>query len=159
MIWRKFFFKTNIIIYCCRFFTCYANKVRQFSLCHGRGTSKPNKTRKWRTSPLVSWSSRYINIHKKNPCIFWNFWFTKKSYVGMIYMLAKAYLVWKEEKYLIGALNCGECVWKKGLLKKGISFCIVMNIISVQSIWWIFFLLLKKVQVFVMVWPAVDMCF
>ena len=49
-------------------------------------------------------------------------------------MLAKAYLVWKEEKYLIGALNCGECVWKKGLLKKGISFCIIMTIFSVKSI-------------------------
>ena len=139
MIWRNFFFKTNIIIHCCRFFTFYANKVRQFSLCHGRGTSKPNKTRKWRTSPLVSWSSRYINFTKKYPRIFGIFNFTKPKYVGMIYMLAKAYLVWKEEKYLIGALNCGECVWKKGLLKKGISFCIIMNIISVQSIWWIFF--------------------
>ena len=42
---------------------------------------------------------------------------------GMIYMLAKAYLVWKEEKYLIGALNCGECIWRKGLLKKGPGIC------------------------------------
>ena len=140
MILRDFFFKTNIIIYCCRFFTCYANKVRQFSLCHGRGTSKPNKTRKWRTSPLVSWSSRYINFTKKSILVFFGiFNFMKTKYVGMIYMLAKAYLVWKEEKYLIGALNCGECVWKKGLLKKGISFCIIMTIFSVKSIWWIFF--------------------
>ena len=39
-------------------------------------------------------------------------------------MLAKAYLVFgKEEKYLIGALNCGECVWRKGLLKKGPGIC------------------------------------
>ena len=146
MIWRNFFFKTNIIIYCCRFFTFYANKVRQFSLRHGRGTSKPNKTRKWRTSPLVSWSSRYLyHFHKKKfILVFLEFLILRKIYVGMIYMLAKAYLVWKEEKYLIGALNCGECVWKKGLLKKGISFCIIMTIFSVKSIWWIFFLTFKK---------------
>ena len=42
---------------------------------------------------------------------------------GMIYMLAKAYLVWNDEKYLAGALKCGECVWKKGLLKKGPGIC------------------------------------
>ena len=76
-----------------------------------------------------------FQFHKKKYSrIFGIFNFTKTKYVGMIYMLAKAYLVWKEEKYLIGALNCGECVWKKGLLKKGISFCIIMTIFSVKSI-------------------------
>ena len=42
---------------------------------------------------------------------------------GVVYMLARAYLVWKEDKYLQGALKCGECVWKKGLLKKGPGIC------------------------------------
>ena len=42
---------------------------------------------------------------------------------GVVYLLAKAYLVWKEQKYLTGALRCGECVWSKGLLKKGPGIC------------------------------------
>lgn len=33
--------------------------------------------------------------------------------------MAKAYLRWKEDKYLNSALQCGEVTWKKGLLKKG----------------------------------------
>ena len=42
---------------------------------------------------------------------------------GMIYLLVKAYLLFNEDKYLQGALNCGECVWNKGLLKKGPGIC------------------------------------
>ena len=42
---------------------------------------------------------------------------------GMIYLLVKAYQLFKEDKYLQGALNCGECVWNKGLLKKGPGIC------------------------------------
>jgi len=42
---------------------------------------------------------------------------------GAVYMLARAYLVWKENKYLQAALKCGECVWNKGLLKKGPGIC------------------------------------
>ena len=29
----------------------------------------------------------------------------------------------REDKYLISALRCGECVWQKGLLKKGPGIC------------------------------------
>ena len=42
---------------------------------------------------------------------------------GVVYLLAKAFLVWKEEKYLLGALRCGELVWNRGLLKKGPGIC------------------------------------
>lgn len=42
---------------------------------------------------------------------------------GAVYMLARAYLVWKEEKYLHSLMKAGECVWKKGLLKKGPGIC------------------------------------
>jgi len=42
---------------------------------------------------------------------------------GAVYMLARAYLVWKEEKYLHSLMKAGECVWKKGLLKKGPGVC------------------------------------
>lgn len=42
---------------------------------------------------------------------------------GVVYMLAKAWLVLKDDKYLTGALRCGECVWNKGLLKKGPGIC------------------------------------
>ena len=34
-------------------------------------------------------------------------------------MLAKAYLVFKEDKYLTACLKCGEITWQKGLLRKG----------------------------------------
>ena len=34
-------------------------------------------------------------------------------------MLAKAYLVFKEEKYLSACLKCGDITWQKGLLRKG----------------------------------------
>jgi len=42
---------------------------------------------------------------------------------GTVYLFAKAYLVWKEEKYLQIVLRCGELVWKKGLLRKGPGIC------------------------------------
>lgn len=42
---------------------------------------------------------------------------------GVVYLMGKAYLVWKEEKYLRACLKCGEVVWKKGLLKKGPGIC------------------------------------
>ncbi|XP_031549930.1 lanC-like protein 3 [Actinia tenebrosa] len=42
---------------------------------------------------------------------------------GVIYLLAKAYLTWKDEKYLKAALRCGEVVWEKGLLRKGPGIC------------------------------------
>ena len=42
---------------------------------------------------------------------------------GVVYLFAKAYLVWKDEKYLAAAMRCGDIVWKKGLLKKGPGIC------------------------------------
>ncbi|GBN01374.1 LanC-like protein 3 [Araneus ventricosus] len=42
---------------------------------------------------------------------------------GVVYLMAKAYLRWKEEKYLRSCLACGEVVWNKGLLKKGPGIC------------------------------------
>ncbi len=42
---------------------------------------------------------------------------------GVVYLLAKAYLVWKDEKYLQACLKCGELTWEKGLLKKGPGIC------------------------------------
>ncbi|XP_054712655.1 lanC-like protein 3 [Uloborus diversus] len=42
---------------------------------------------------------------------------------GVVYLMAKAFLRWKEEKYLKSCLLCGEIVWKKGLLRKGPGIC------------------------------------
>lgn len=42
---------------------------------------------------------------------------------GVVFLMAKAYLVWKDEKYLNAALHSGELVWKKGLLRKGPGIC------------------------------------
>jgi len=42
---------------------------------------------------------------------------------GNVYLFTKAYIVWKEEKYLQAVLRIGELVWKKGLLKKGPGIC------------------------------------
>lgn len=38
---------------------------------------------------------------------------------GVVYLMAKAYLYWKEDKYLRSCIKCGDLVWIKGLLKKG----------------------------------------
>eukprot|EP00095_Tigriopus_kingsejongensis_P000498 snap_masked-scaffold367_size194084-processed-gene-0.2 protein:Tk00498 transcript:snap_masked-scaffold367_size194084-processed-gene-0.2-mRNA-1 annotation:"-like protein 3-like protein" len=42
---------------------------------------------------------------------------------GTIYLMASAYLVFKSRIYLDSALKCGECIWHKGLLKKGPGLC------------------------------------
>ena len=42
---------------------------------------------------------------------------------GVVYLFAKSYLVFNEAKYLNAALRCGDCVWEKGLLKKGPGIC------------------------------------
>ncbi|XP_065057896.1 lanC-like protein 3 [Rhopilema esculentum] len=42
---------------------------------------------------------------------------------GVVYLLAKAFIVWKDERYLAAALRCGELVWSRGLLKKGPGLC------------------------------------
>ena len=45
------------------------------------------------------------------------------SFVGVIYLYAKAFLYWKDEKYLKACLRCGELTWQKGLLRKGPGIC------------------------------------
>lgn len=42
---------------------------------------------------------------------------------GVVYLLAKAFLVWKDDRYLAAALRCGELIWNRGLLKKGPGIC------------------------------------
>ncbi|CRL03318.1 CLUMA_CG016555, isoform A [Clunio marinus] len=42
---------------------------------------------------------------------------------GVVYLMAKAYLIFKEQKYLKSCLKCGELVWNKGLLRKGPGIC------------------------------------
>lgn len=42
---------------------------------------------------------------------------------GVVYLMARAYHIWHDEKYLNACLRCGECVWKKGLLRKGPGIC------------------------------------
>lgn len=40
-------------------------------------------------------------------------------FLGIVYLLAKAYLVFEDPSYLVSCLKCGDLVWAKGLLKKG----------------------------------------
>lgn len=42
---------------------------------------------------------------------------------GMVYLMAKAYLVFKEEKYLDSCRKMADLIWNKGLLKKGAGLC------------------------------------
>lgn len=42
---------------------------------------------------------------------------------GAVYLFAKAYLIFKDEKYLNAVKKSGELVWKKGLLRKGPGIC------------------------------------
>jgi len=42
---------------------------------------------------------------------------------GVVYLLAKAYLTWKDGKYLQAARRCAELTWQKGLLRKGPGIC------------------------------------
>ena len=42
---------------------------------------------------------------------------------GAVYLFARAYLVFNDQKYLDAAIKCGDCVWEKGLLKKGPGIC------------------------------------
>ncbi|XP_057654525.1 lanC-like protein 3 homolog [Diorhabda carinulata] len=42
---------------------------------------------------------------------------------GMIFLMAKAYLVFKESKYLDACVIMGGLIWEKGLLKKGPGIC------------------------------------
>lgn len=45
--------------------------------------------------------------------------FSPRIFTGTVYLLAKAYIVYKDQKYLQAAVKCGEVTWQKGLLKKG----------------------------------------
>ena len=42
---------------------------------------------------------------------------------GIVYLYAKAFLLWKEDKYLEACLKCGELTWQYGLLRKGPGIC------------------------------------
>ena len=42
---------------------------------------------------------------------------------GVVYLMVKAYIQWKDEKYLKAAFECGDIVWEKGLLTKGPGIC------------------------------------
>ena len=42
---------------------------------------------------------------------------------GVVYCFAKAWLHWKDERYLQACLRCGELAWERGLLKKGPGIC------------------------------------
>ncbi|KAG5850929.1 hypothetical protein ANANG_G00087600 [Anguilla anguilla] len=42
---------------------------------------------------------------------------------GVVHMLIMAHKVFKEEKYLKDAVDCGEVIWQRGLLRKGYGIC------------------------------------
>ena len=42
---------------------------------------------------------------------------------GVVYLMAKAYKVFGDQKYLDSCLKCGDLVWNNGLLKKGPGIC------------------------------------
>lgn len=42
---------------------------------------------------------------------------------GIVYLMAKAFMVYKEETYLNACIKAGELVWSKGLLRKGPGIC------------------------------------
>jgi lantibiotic modifying enzyme len=42
---------------------------------------------------------------------------------GVVYLFAKAYVIFREQKYLDSCLKCGELVWRQGLLRKGPGIC------------------------------------
>ena len=42
---------------------------------------------------------------------------------GVVYLLAKAYLTWKDEKYLQAMTRSANLIWHKGLLRKGPGIC------------------------------------
>lgn len=42
---------------------------------------------------------------------------------GLFFVFAKAYLIFKEKKYLDCCLKIGDLVWSKGLLRKGVGLC------------------------------------
>lgn len=42
---------------------------------------------------------------------------------GCVFLMARAFLYWKDDRYLHSCIRCGELVWKRGLLLKGPGIC------------------------------------
>lgn len=42
---------------------------------------------------------------------------------GIVYLMAKAYKTFGDQKYLDSCLKCGDLIWSKGLLRKGPGIC------------------------------------
>lgn len=42
---------------------------------------------------------------------------------GIIYLFAKAFLLWKDPMHLIASRKCADLTWQKGLLRKGPGIC------------------------------------
>ncbi|XP_028397878.1 lanC-like protein 2 [Dendronephthya gigantea] len=42
---------------------------------------------------------------------------------GAVYLMLKAYQLFKDKRYLDTAILCGDVVWKRGLLRKGYGIC------------------------------------
>ena len=42
---------------------------------------------------------------------------------GTAPLLARAYLVWKDEAHMSALVRAANCVWRKGLLRKGPGLC------------------------------------
>ncbi|XP_042241527.1 lanC-like protein 2 [Homarus americanus] len=42
---------------------------------------------------------------------------------GSLFLFAKAYQIFGDTSYLEYAKKCGECIWERGLLKKGYGLC------------------------------------
>ncbi|KAF2895124.1 hypothetical protein ILUMI_11054 [Ignelater luminosus] len=57
-------------------------------------------------------------LHQKHELVHWC-----HGAPGMVYLMAKAYLVWHEDKYLQACEKMTQLVWNKGLLKKGPGIC------------------------------------
>lgn len=60
----------------------------------------------------------YTDVSSKSELVHWC-----HGAPGVIYLFAKAYLFWGEEKYLNACIQCGDLIWRKGLLKKGPGIC------------------------------------
>ncbi|XP_053695575.1 lanC-like protein 3 homolog [Sabethes cyaneus] len=60
--------------------------------------------------------TKYYNSNKK--LIHWC-----HGCAGVIYLLAKAYLIFNEDKYLEAARKCADLIWGQGLLRKGPGIC------------------------------------
>lgn len=56
---------------------------------------------------------------------------------GVIYVLVEAFKVYGDEKFLMKAHECGEVIWKRGLLKKGCGMChgVSGNAYAFLSLW------------------------